>query len=88
MAVIRHLITDELGYCCVHAFYKEHEKVSGKHLGEALGVSSNTANYWRSKYIRKELQPCGANCPRPLRRSLELKKTASGRVYFARSAAR
>lgn len=85
--IVEKLVKEELGYCCVTRFLIDNRKHSARKIADALGVSHRTIEYWRDKFYRKKLGPCSSNCRSP-RRPPELKTTASGRVYFARSASR
>lgn len=80
--VIR-LVEEELGFCCICSFLKETRRWSAHKVSEAMGLSANSITYWRSKKFYGKVKAC-PQCPLP-QTQLLLKKTASGRAYFARS---
>ena len=77
------LAEDELGFCCMYTFLRETKRWSGHKVAEAMGISSKSIYYWRDKKSRGVVTCC-PRCHLP-QTQLELKKRASGTVYFVRS---
>lgn len=82
-SLMHRLCTEELGYCCVKSFLKESKRFSGRKVAAALGVNCSAVYYWRNKLASGEIPNCD-HCRLP-QKPLELRLTASGRAYFARS---
>ena len=86
MSIVKKLIVEELGYCCVYSFFDGAKKYSAAAIAQSLGISHSTACYWRDKLLAGKLKPC-PNCP-PHGRHVELQKSAAGRFYVVRSHSR
>lgn len=82
-SIVEHLVTKELGFCCVRSFLREVKGCSGHKVSLALGVSSRTIDYWRDKLALGKLPRC-PNCHLP-QTQLQLSRTASGKPFFVRS---
>lgn len=87
MKCLMQTLVEDLGHCCIWNFMRAARPYSARKLSLALGVHPNTVKYWRDKYLIKEIRPCRPAC-RHLDTQIELSRTASGRIYFARSDSR
>lgn len=80
--LIKRLVTEELGFCCLYSFLKETKKYSGRSVAAALGVTPGGLYAHINRYKSREYKPC-PNCRYP-QTQLELSYSVSGRPYFVR----
>lgn len=82
--LMKTLIVDELDFCCIWNFMRETKSLSARKIAQALGVHPTTVQYWREKFIRREIKPCSTDC-RHLHKPCEFRMTDGGKPYFVRS---
>lgn len=83
MGIMQDLV-QSLGYCCVRSFLEDVKPYSARRLGQALGVSHHTVQYWRDKLILHELPRCSTDCPQRPYTPPELQRTDGGTFRFVR----